>query len=59
MSLIFNCIHLLTALVKKYFFPCVDSALIHSFYVLTAKYHLPGDHFVQNGEALQHFETRF
>lgn len=35
------------------------SSWSNSLFVITAKYYLPGDHIVQNGEALKHFETRF
>lgn len=38
--------------------PIISSSLISFLSVLTAESYLPGDHIVQNGEALKHFETR-
>lgn len=38
--------------------PITWSSLISFLSVLTAESYLPGDHIVQNGEALKHFETR-
>lgn len=37
--------------------PCLKQS--NSLFVITAKYHLPGDHIVQNGEAFKHLETGF
>lgn len=38
--------------------PITWSSLISFLSVLTAESYLPGDHIVQNGEALKHFEAR-
>lgn len=41
------------------FFSFGRGELILYLFVITAKRYFPGDHIVQNGEALKHFETRF
>lgn len=58
MSLVFNCINSLNKLAKVccLFFGC-SGLILFLLFVITAKYYLPGDHIVQNGEALKHFET--
>lgn len=59
MSLIFSCINSLSVFAKLAHFFTLWLQWSNSLFVVTAKYYLPGDHIMQNGEALKHFETRF
>lgn len=55
---VLNSVNSLTKFAKCILF-VVHSDLILSLFIKTAKYYFPGDHAVQNGETLKHFETRF